>query len=131
MVDEFEEVSKKLCDFLRHLAPDQGHKYVVLEEIEKAIFGDPGGVFTKALPALYMSDDQIEFLMFGSEAPSFEDLKEAMKTEEDEVIVGLMNLCELNLGYFNFRKTKRSSEMALKMIWRMLSDPDYKLRSVV
>lgn len=57
MVDEFEEVSKKLCDFMRLLAPDQGHKYVILEELEKAIFGDPGGFLTKALPAIYMSDD--------------------------------------------------------------------------
>jgi hypothetical protein len=30
---------------------------VLLEEIEKAIFGDKGGLLTRALPALYMSDD--------------------------------------------------------------------------
>jgi hypothetical protein len=54
-----------------------------------------------------------------------------MKAEDDELIFGLVNLCELKLGYFNMRKSKRSSEMALRMIWKMLSDPEYKLRATV
>ena len=44
---------------------------------------------------------------------------------------GLTGLCEIKLGTFSFAKSKRSSEMAMIIIWRMLFENDFKYRKKV
>ena len=129
MVDEYDETSVKIYDCLKLLDPSQDHKYVILEEIEKLIFGEKKK--KKEIPYMYMSDDQIEFLLLGSESPSFDDLSAAIKAAPDEDLRGLVQICEVKVGVFTWRKSKRSSELALKIIHRMITDGDYKLRSTV
>ena len=80
---------------------------------------------------MYMSDDQVEFLLLGSESPSFDDLCTVLKAKPDDNVRGLVQMCEVKVALFTWRKSKRSSEMALRIIHRMISDPDYKLRSTV
>lgn len=72
--DDYDTVTKKIYGYLKLLGPKQDHKYIMLEEIETILFGrKKSGVFNKEVPYMYMSDDQIEFLLLGSEAPSFDD----------------------------------------------------------
>lgn len=135
MVDEYDAASIKIHDCLKLLDPGQDHKYVILEEIEKIIFGEPEKKKStkkgNEATYLYMSDDQIEFLLLGSQSPSFEDLQSVIKASNDDDLRGLVQVCEVKVGTFTWRKSKRSSEMALKIIHRMITDPDYKLRSTV
>jgi hypothetical protein len=100
-----------------------------LEEIEKLIFGEK--TKKKEIPYMYMSDDQVEFLLLGSESPSFDDLCTVLKAKPDDNVRGLVQMCEVKVALFTWRKSKRSSEMALRIIHRMISDPEYKLRSTV
>ena len=39
-----------------------------------------------------------------------------------------MSLCKIKLGLFSFRKSKRSCEIALRIIHAMLFEPNFKLR---
>jgi len=39
-----------------------------------------------------------------------------------------MGLCKIKLGLFSFRKSKRSCEIALRIIHTMLFEPNFKLR---
>lgn len=55
MVDEYDAVSIKIYECLQLFSPEQDHKYVILEEIEKLIFGEKTKKVDK--PYMYMSDD--------------------------------------------------------------------------
>lgn len=102
---------------------------MILEEIEKVIFGEPAKMMRKELKPLKMTDEQIEFFLLGSEASSFEALREEMDAEEDDLITGLMQVCKIKLGKYSLYKSKRSSELAIRIISRMLTDPEYELKS--
>ena len=71
----------------------------------------------------------------GSDAPSFDDflftLKEKLNVGEHDELTGLCKLTEIKLGVFSWRKSKKSCEVSLKMIYDMMHDPEYKLRANV
>lgn len=64
----------------------------------------------------YFTSDQIEYILRGN---------------PDEGEVGLLALCRIKLGVFSFRKSKRSCEIALRIIHTMLFEPNFKLRQAV
>ena len=54
-----------------------------------------------------------------------------IKASDTEELKGLVQMCQIKLGYLSFRKSKRSAEMALHIIHRMINDPEYKLKATV
>jgi len=60
--------------------------------------------------------------MIGGEAAEDEDAPPGTNL----TCKGLCQLCEIKLGFFDFgKKSKRSSELALRIIHRMLTDRNY------
>ena len=70
-----EEVSLKIYKFLEDLGPSNNHKYVILEGLEEYIFGKKGKQPKDSTDYIYMGQDEIEFLLLGSEAPCYDELK--------------------------------------------------------
>ena len=70
----------------------------------------------------------MQFLLVGGEPPGLDTLTLAREFKGGycNKIIGLCQLCELVFGRFEFKKSKRSSEVALIIIHVMLTDPNYK-----
>lgn len=54
-----------------------------------------------------------------------------MGADSDEMIVGLMHVCPMTIGKYSLYKSKRSSELALRILHRMMTDSKYELSSNV
>ena len=67
-----------------------------------------------------MNYEQREYLLIGGEAPGLE--------EDEAEVIGLCQMCEINLPFLSVDKSKRSSEIALIIIHRMLTGVAYKFR---
>lgn len=79
-----------------------------------------------------MSEDQIEFLYLGSEADVWDKISSVVEPKKDEKLPGFLHTCGLKVkGVFKMgKKSKRSAELALKILHKMLNDPTYKFRSL-
>ena len=70
----------------------------------------------------YMDWEQRVFLLIGGDVPGLDD--------DGVERIGLCQLCEINLQkLFTMDKSKRSSEIALIIIHKMLTDPNYMYRA--
>lgn len=70
-----------------------------------------------------LDHEQIRFLLIGGEPPVLDP------PDVSSDIIGLCQMCEIKLGVFDFgRWSKRSSEIALFIIHKMLLDPNYNHR---
>ena len=133
---EYIKVSTHLTKALAKLSNNkQTDKHKLLEEMYKYLFGielqgDSSNYLTPLErpskmrpPQPKLDHDQIKFLLIGGEPPVEEDSFKALD------FVGLCQLCQINLGMFMIGKhSKRSSEIALLIIHKMLLDPCYDHR---
>ena len=107
--------------------PKQDKKYQILEELELWLFGDSylwkegtdkqKRKATKPVkswqpPDLSNPSRMIETLLTGQ--------------EEETDRIGLCGLCEIKLRTITFSHSKRSCELAMLIIWRMLNEPSFK-----
>ena len=122
----FAREQKQLEEFMRQLNdPNQKAKYNILQKLELWIFGDSAedkyGMGHKketkksnhTPPKL--DESRLEILLLGSESHSGAE-------------GGLCALCEVKLKFFTFSKSKRSSELALIIIWRLIYENNFKYR---
>lgn len=138
-IDEYMRVSNYLAKTLIKLSNEkQQDKYAILAELYKFIFGVPleGDQEHYILPLekvsanrprqAKMDHEQIRFLLIGGDPP-VEDPDASQKAPA--YILGLCQLCEIKLGIFDIRKwSKRSSEISLIIIHKMLLDANYNHR---
>ena len=99
---------------------EQEGKYKILYQLYNFIFGEEfeGGSRSRRGRQPYLTFEQREFLLIGGDAPGLEE-------DGKVLIIGLCQLCEINLNFFDTRKSKRSCELALIIIHKMLTDQNY------
>ena len=133
---EYIKVSTLLTKMLAQLSSNkQKDKHKLLEEMYTYLFGIrvegnsehylmPLERPSKSRPSQPKLDhDQIRFLLIGGEPPIEDPAYRAVD------LIGLCQLCQINLGMFMIGKhSKRSSEIALMIIQKMLLDPCYDHR---
>ena len=59
-------------------------------------------------------------MFIGGDAPGLK--------EDGVEVIGLCQICEINLPFLSMEKSKRSSEIALITIHTMLTDQNYKFK---
>ena len=113
MEDEYEKHQTVIESFLTRVSGEKkNNKYKVLQELEQFLF-QPGQP-QSSQP--YLATDQLEFILLG---------------ETEKGLTGILALCTIKVSFFDFKKSKRSCEIALRIAHTMLFDPSFKLSSAV
>ena len=97
---------------LKSVSGEKSNKYKALQDLEIWLFrpGEPQS------QQPYLGVEQLEYILIG---------------DAENEITGICHLCKIVLGFFDFKKSKRSCEIALRIVHTMLFDDQFKLSQTV